>query len=451
MCRVRPRIGPRRDVSRVLEEVAAQVAQRRQTVMLNGRDALRRVAHADIELGVHAVVGVPLLHGGQLLGVVAVLSNGPGKQFTDDDAELLEMLGGLAASTFVALERNHAVEELRLQTDRLRRLIETTSDAILVADGDLRLSVWNRGAEELLGWPREEVLGTILPFVDAERRDAATVLWHRVLHRGEIIANHEAEWRTRDGRRVLVLATLSPVRDHLGNVVAAVAIAKDMTIQRALEEQRRLLARLEERESIGMDLHDNTMQSLYGAVLAVGAADRLLEQHETEQARGRLRQVVDQLNGTIHDLRAFIFDLDVEGTVFEQLHGGLAHIAEEARRLALVHVELAVDERAESILGREMVAQLLAVAREATSNVIRHAAANELRLKVALEDRHVLLDVIDDGRGFDVDDAHSHGVHGLANMSERIRRVGGQMSLLSGHGQGTRVHVQLPVTEPTDP
>jgi two-component system, NarL family, sensor histidine kinase DevS len=199
-----------------------------------------------------------------------------------------------------------------------------------------------------------------------------------------------------------------------------------------------------------MDLHDNTMQSLYGSVLALGAADRLLEAGQVGDARDRVGRVIDQLNGTIHDLRAFVFELDLNGAAYSNLRGGLAELAEDASRLALLHVDLAVDEKAEAILGQEVVAQMLSVAREAISNVIRHASASELTLRVALEDRHVLLDVIDDGRGFDVPEVQSRGRRGLANISERVRRVGGELSLSSEEGLGTRMRIQLPVGERAD-
>src|SRR5438105_3587085 len=110
----------------VLDGVASDAARRGETVVINDADELRQVAPALVDLGIHAALAVPMLHGGRLLGVVVLVSDDPEKAFVEDEAEMLEMLGSMAASMLVALERNRAVDELRLQTERLQRLIETT-------------------------------------------------------------------------------------------------------------------------------------------------------------------------------------------------------------------------------------------------------------------------------------------------------------------------------------
>jgi PAS domain S-box-containing protein len=359
---------------------------------------------------------------------------------------VLEMLGGLAAASLVGLERARAEQQLQLQTERLERLTETTSDALIVTDRNMRLLAWNRGAEQMYGWLREEVLGQPLPFVPPNRRAAIQLLWQRVLNGGETVANYEDERLTKDGRLIPILATISPVRDARGSVAGVLGFAKDLSAFRVLEEQRKELGRFNERELIAMELHDNTMQALYGAVLSLGAADRLLDR-DMQQAHAALQQVTGQLNTTIRDLRTYIFELQAR-RVRSGLSEGLAALADEARRTALVHVEVAVDESAERLMGPERVEQLLAVAREATFNVIRHAAASEMRLQIALEDRHIVLNVIDDGQGFDPDERLEPDEHiGLANMSERARRAGGRLRLQSQRGVGTSVQVTLPVAD----
>src|SRR5204863_474370 len=102
------RVARRTGVSRPLSRFSSASAARRETVIVNDYEQLRRMAPGLLELGVCAAVGVPMLHGGRLLGVAVVVSDDPDKQFSDDEAELLEMLGSIAASSLVALERNQA-------------------------------------------------------------------------------------------------------------------------------------------------------------------------------------------------------------------------------------------------------------------------------------------------------------------------------------------------------
>src|SRR5437879_10773419 len=146
-----------------------------------------------------------------LLGVVVIASDQPGKRFGSDDADTLLMMGGIAASTPVALERNRIAERLRLQTERLDHFAETTSDAIIMLDRERRVLAWNRGAEQLYGWDRQEVLGRSPRFVPAAGAAETDSLWRRVLERGETVANYEAVRLTREGRRLPFGATISPV------------------------------------------------------------------------------------------------------------------------------------------------------------------------------------------------------------------------------------------------
>jgi signal transduction histidine kinase len=88
------------------------------------------------------------------------------------------------------------------------------------------------------------------------------------------VANVQQVRLTRDGRRVATLATLSPMRDPTANIIGVMDIAKDLSALKAVEEQQRLLSRAEEREAIAMDLHDNTLQALHGAVLLLSALER---------------------------------------------------------------------------------------------------------------------------------------------------------------------------------
>jgi signal transduction histidine kinase len=84
------------------------------------------------------------------------------------------------------------------------------------------------------------------------------------------------------------------------------------------------------------------------------------------------------------------------------------------------------------------------IAREATSNVVRHARANTLAIRLAREDEHVVLLLQDDGQGFDPDGPARSAGQGLANMAERARRIGGTLSIVSSRGAGTAVRVDVP-------
>jgi signal transduction histidine kinase len=124
------------------------------------------------------------------------------------------------------------------------------------------------------------------------------------------------------------------------------------------------------------------------------------------------------------------------------LCAGLTALAERPRS-ALLQVDVEIDEMADSLVSAFAADQLFAIAREATSNVVRHAQARSVSLRLRREDGRMVLAIRDDGRGFNADDAAASGGQGLAIMSERARTLGAQLRLVTGNGSGTEVRVEL--------
>ena len=204
------------------------------------------------------------------------------------------------------------------------------------------------------------------------------------------------------------------------------------------------LARLEERERIAMDLHDGVIQSLFGVALGLGVRARTLDKSAVE-TRAVLRQAIDQINSAVQEIRSYIFDL--RQPQFEE-HGLAAELMALTRELqvnTLVRAELDLDPTAERLLAPEAVANLLQIAREATCNVVRHASASTLRLRLARADGQLVLAVCDNGNGFRPARACFRSGQGLSNMTERAKALGGRLVLVSEPGRGTEVRVELPV------
>jgi two-component system NarL family sensor kinase len=127
------------------------------------------------------------------------------------------------------------------------------------------------------------------------------------------------------------------------------------------------------------------------------------------------------------------------------LADGLEHLATELRRNGGVMVELSVEGREVlDDLPIELVAELLAVTREALSNVARHARATSAAIRVAPVAEALTLEISDDGDGFDAAGRVDSGHHGLANMRARMRAAGGSFEMTSTPGEGTRIILTIP-------
>jgi PAS domain S-box-containing protein len=425
------------------EGAAGRAALLRAPVILNDYQHTDNVPADVRNAGICAALGAPLLHEGRLLGVVVCITDDPARPFSDRDAGLLVALGGVAASTLVELERRQAAQHLQLLTERLHQFIETTSDAIILTDTQMRLIGWNRGAEQLYGWRRDEVLGQMPPNIPTERLEETLELWRGVLERGQSIANYEEDRLTRDGARVPTLSSMSPMRDESGSVIGVMGIAKDLSALKAVQQQQRMLSRLAERESLAMDLHDNTIQALHGAVLLLSAVERQTDA-DLEFMRNAARQVREQLTDTIQQLRHRVLDLNSNPDGSSQLVVGLERLVEQVRSNVRVWVEVDLDTTVEQLLSQDQVEHVLALASEALFNAVRHAAATSLALHLTRRNRAVVLLVADDGVGFDTSTRRSGG-QGLANMAARARQMKAQFSVTSTPGVGTEVRVEVPV------
>lgn len=129
-------------------------------------------------------------------------------------------------------ERERAEEERA----RLAALVESSHNAIIGKSLDGVITSWNRGAEDIHGYPAEEALGqSIFILAPPERSDEVSRILEKV-RRGEKIDYYETEWVRKDGRRIYVSLTASPVRDSVGNIVGAATIARDITQRKVIEE-----------------------------------------------------------------------------------------------------------------------------------------------------------------------------------------------------------------------
>jgi PAS domain S-box-containing protein len=323
--------------------------------------------------------------------------------------------------------------------ERLERLIESSGDAIITVDVQGRILSWSRGAQAIYGWSRDEAVGAVLPMVPPDLTEDARAIISRLIERGDTIVNYETERLHKDGRRLTVVVTVSPIRTAAREVVGLLGISKDMSAHRQMEEQQRRVALLEERERIGMELHDGAIQALYAVGLGLEAVAQVLER-DPSLARERLVQAGDQVNGIMREIRNYVFDLRPD--TFEQ-HGLVAGIAGLARDLeinTLADVELEVAEDAGRAFSLERDREVFQVAREALANVARHASATRVCVALHPVEGRWLLRVADNGVGLDSARGGEAGF-GLRNMRERARRMGAVLTVGGLSHGGTEVRL----------
>ncbi len=211
-----------------------------------------------------------------------------------------------------------------------------------------------------------------------------------------------------------------------------------------LHERVQQLAVLEERQRIGMDLHDGIIQSIYAVGLMLEYVNGQLADGEMSGASERLQQATDALNTTIRDIRAYILDLRPRRFEGRDLVSGLRQLLAEFKANTLISVDLAADSDADISLTPEARLALFHIAQEALSNAAKHSRASRVEVRLVNEGDSVVLSLKDNGQGFKQDRVEQRVGHGLMNMHDRALAIGGLFTVNTNGEGGTEVRVALP-------
>jgi len=224
-------------------------------------------------------------------------------------------------------------------------------------------------------------------------------------------------------------------------MLAAYAAA---AIQNArLHENTHRLAVLEERERIGMDLHDGIIQSIFGVGLSLEGALHSIEE-DPDDVKRRIQYSIDGLNQAIRDLRAYIMDLRPRQMGANGLVSGVKSLISEFRANTFAEVKFITPEIEAIDMPQPHSLALFHICQEALANIAKHAKAKNVQIALWSTSERVLLEINDDGNGFDIEKKNTSIGHGLANMQTRARSIGGEVDITSVINEGTTILVWIP-------
>ena len=249
---------------------------------------------------------------------------------------------------------------------------------------------------------------------------------------------------------------LAKVAMAAGTILTLLATALAGVTLRARNQQERMTEQIREarealaaaqraREKFSRDLHDGTIQSLYAIQLGLGHTAEKLEA-EPAKARREFSAVRRELDTVIAEIRHFI-TADEGGSQTVDLNAVLHALVQRAQAGSTAQIVLRCEPGAVDRLGSAQAVQLANIAREALSNSLRHAKPKQVQLTLRVEGENVMLEISDDGTGFDPMAPNRPGV-GLASMLSRTQEVGGLLEIQSSPGKGTRIEIRVPTRSP---
>ena len=437
-----------------------------------------------------SMLGVPISTGDKILGQIYLTNKIDEKEFSRDDERLMKTLAAYAA---VAINNTQLYENI---LDRDKTLNQQNQDLSLINDLAQGIaSSWD--TKEIMSLTLKRVLAYLqietgeIFLTDRGGKDLRLALlrgddfdafYSRTLFRiGDgvvgkvaglnktlVVSNLASDPRIlrpaiieagfvcqaviplQSARDVVGVMTLSSKEERNFSareldLLATIGMWTGTAIQNAqLQQQIRHIAVLEERERIGMDLHDGVIQSLYSLGLTLDYVKEII-QEDPQESLEKLVQATDSINSTIVDIRTYISDLRPR-----QMQENLSF----TENLKTLLDEFKVNSNIEGIfedktdgslnLDYHNTLTLFKIAQESLSNTARHSKAEQAEICLWTEDGRVFLELKDNGRGFNIDKTQANLGHGLANMQRRIRKAGGGIELDSSPGQGTRVLAWVP-------
>jgi signal transduction histidine kinase len=423
-------------------------------------------------------LAVPVRVGGALFGNLYLTQKSTAQPFTSADVEVVQALAGVAG---LAIGNARAAES----AERGRRQFQAGTDIVTsLLSGAGEDDVMRAMAERVLELADADLAGVLCPTEDdgvlvvaaAAGEDAADIEGVRIpleathvgnVHRsrrptviddvaGNPVLGRHAEVAVEITRHMgpglmipfdqpptngMVVAMRHRGREpfevgpHHPLVAFVTRTALALELARSQARERRL-QRQSDRDRIARDLHDHVVQRIFATVLSLDRLSRSLEADQPSIA-SRLGRTIDELEATIAEIRAAIFELHEDDVTAPSVRGRLSEVVRMVTEGSPLRRDLRLRGALDD-LPREVVPDLVAVVRELVSNVVRHAAARRVTVSIDVDDE-VLVVVTDDGTGL----PEVHARSGLANLADRAERRGGRLLVASGPA-GTEVRWTVP-------
>jgi two-component system sensor histidine kinase DevS len=437
-------------------------------------------------------LGVPIISGNQLLGQIYLTDKEDYTEFTRDDERVIETLAAYAAVAIVnarmyeslvardqsLMQRNkdlkllNDIGEMLAATFEIDEILEKTLDYVMsyldVEAGEIFLTeedglslrmAMHRGEAEEAFWTKDQFrlgegfIGLVAesgkPIVTNELQQEAPFIRQHVVDAGfqclaciPLIAHGIVV-----GVMGVATRQLQPLEQREINLLTSIGTWAGTAIENMrLNQQGRRTAVIEERERIGMDLHDGIIQSIYAVGLALDYA-RLEVETNPNKALVKVEQAIEGLNSTIRDIRTYIMDLRPRQFRGENLMDSLQRLIEETQTNARLEVSFNGPENDALLLPTPIATALFHICQEALANIAKHAHAHQAKISLWEAPGRVLLEISDDGVGFDLSKMRLALGHGLANMHTRAHKMGGDLEIVSEPGKGTSVLAWIPLDQ----
>ena len=368
-----------------------------------------------------------------------------------------------------------SLQKSTADNQRLALIAQQTADAMMIHDLNGNISFWNAAAQKIFGYAPQDIIGksasTLIP--KGQERDLAQNM--RAINDKRHVENHDTQRTARDGRIIDVSISAAPLIDPSTNeVIGDICSMRDITerkhaeiaerkaeeAENKLEENRQITHLIQthiedERRSLARELHDELGQYVTAIkTFAVAIANKTREKAPDVEASAQTivaaaNHIYDGMHNIISQLRPG--SLDNLGLV-ETLKDMVNNVQKQQPHL---QINLVLSGQLNE-LGETLNINIYRIVQESINNIIKHAQANQVDIKLATTNTGELnLTIKDDGIGMNIDLVDQTNHFGLLGMRERVQGFKGNFSVdsdLSGKTilKGTTINITIPNAVTTD-
>jgi PAS domain S-box-containing protein len=344
--------------------------------------------------------------------------------------------------------RKQAEEALRHEEERFRATFEQATVGMAHVSLDGRILMANDRLCEMIGYSRPELLARTLQDITHPDDREHQLSDESRLQSGDIQKySIEKRYIRKNGQIVWIYLTVSPVR-VTGEPHYYVAVVEDITARKKAEQAllylsgRLIGAQEEERKRVARELHDVVGQDVAMLGIELGKAAR-------GTSLSDVRNAINKLSANLQTITSDLQQLShrLHPSTLDHLSLSLA-IKEHCEALAAQHEDIEFTFNSINVpnsVSKDVALCLFRIVQEALGNVVKHSKARRARVQLVGSSQDVALSIQDDGDGFDLEAAKAKGRLGLVSMSERLRIIGGSISIYSRPSAGTRIEVRVPI------
>ncbi|WP_391560664.1 sensor histidine kinase [Robertmurraya sp.] len=197
----------------------------------------------------------------------------------------------------------------------------------------------------------------------------------------------------------------------------------------------------QERNRLARELHDSVSQQLFAASMMMSAINETKQIESENREAKQMKMVEEMIHQSQLEMRALLLHLRPVPLKGKTLQEGIEELLVELSQKVTMEIGWKVEEFP---LDKGVEDHLFRILQESVSNILRHSKAKELEVLLIQRDNFIIMRVVDDGVGFDVEESKA-GSYGLQNMHERAVEIGGTCKIISVKNKGTRLEVKVPL------